>query len=263
MKRLIVNADDLGVGERRNKGVLEAHLRGIVTATSVIANGEAFDHAVALLQGAPDLDCGLHLNLSLGRPVGEGYRTLVDSGGGFFGKEEARRRADAGLFDREEVGREVEAQLQKLADHAIPVSHIDGHQHLHIYGSLAEPVARVAQRHGIRFIRVPLEASDGTSRMEEYRVHAEKVKPVVAGEGVDAFLGIALTGCMTRERILDALRELGEGVTEMMVHPGYADAPEGFSGPDREEELRLLTDPELREWIAEAGIELVRFRDLG
>ncbi len=260
MKRLIVNADDLGVGERRNKGVLEAHLRGIVTATSLIANGDALDDAIALLREAPGLDCGLHLNLSVGRPVGGWYRTLVGPDGAFHGKEEARRRADAGLFDPEEVEREAESQWRKVTDSGIPVSHLDSHHHLHIYGNLFEPVARVARQHGVRFVRVPLEASDGTSRMEAYRERATRVKQE---GGVDAFLGIALTGRMSREGIMDALRGWKEGVTEFMVHPGYADAPAGFSGPDRKAELRVLVDPELREWIAEAGIELVRFRDLG
>ncbi|MDP6959606.1 MAG: ChbG/HpnK family deacetylase, partial [Planctomycetota bacterium] len=73
---------------------------------------------------------------------------------------------------------------------------------------------------------------------------------------------ITLTGCMSRQRVLELVGNLGEGVTEMMVHPGYADFPEGFSGPDRETELEVLTDKELRRQIEEGGIELVRFRDL-
>jgi predicted glycoside hydrolase/deacetylase ChbG (UPF0249 family) len=98
--------------------------------------------------------------------------------------------------------------------------------------------------------------------MEEYAIHAKRRRRFFPKGGVDAFFGMALTGCMTRERVLHALEELRDGVTEMMVHPGYADDPDGFSGPDREEELRILTDPKLRERVKEAGIELVRFRDL-
>ncbi len=262
MKRLIVNADDLGAGKRRNEGVFEAYRRGLVTAASVIANGDAFEDAVALLRDVPGLDPGLHLNLSVGCPIGNGYQTLVDSEGRFFGKQEARRKADEGLFDAAEVGREVEAQWKKLADHGIEASHLDGHQHIHIYGDLLGTVSGVAENHGIRFVRLPMESSDGTRRMEEYRAHVEKVQSAVPRSGVNAFIGMALTGCMTVDRVGAALRDLGEGVTEMMVHPGYADEPDGFSGPDREVELRVLTDPGLRQGVEEAGIELVRFRDL-
>jgi predicted glycoside hydrolase/deacetylase ChbG (UPF0249 family) len=262
MKRLIVNADDLGVGKRRNDGIVEAHLRGIVTATSVIVNGVAFDHAVDLLGKTSSLDAGLHLNLSEGRPVGEGYRTLVGLDGDFFGKEVARRKADEGAFDPEEIEREMEAQWKRLVEQGVGPSHIDSHQHIHIYGKVFESVVRFARNHGVRFVRLPDEPSDGTDRMEEYRTHVEKAKAELPAGGVDAFFGITLTGCMSRERILDLVGKLGEGVTELMVHPGYADRPDGFSGPDREGELQVLTDKELRRQIEEAGIEFVRFRDL-
>ena len=262
MKRLIVNADDLGVGERRNDGIVEAHLRGIVTATSVIVNGDAFDHAVDLLGKTSSLDAGLHLNLSEGRPVGEGYRTLVDADGDFFGKEEARRKADEGAFDPDEIERETEAQWKRLVEQGVEPSHIDSHQHIHIYGKVFEPVVRVARNHGVRFVRLPDEPSDGTERMEEYRTHVEKAKAEFPAGGVDAFFGMTLTGCMSRERVLELVENLDEGVTELMVHPGFADEPAGFSGPDREGELQVLTAAGLRHQIEVAGIELVRFRDL-
>ena len=262
MKRLIVNADDLGVGKRRNDGIVEAHRLGIVTSTSVIVNGEAFDHAVDLLRETPSLDVGLHLNLSEGPAVGEGYRTLVDAEGQFFGKEATRQKADEGAFDPEEIERETEAQWKRLVEQGVQPSHIDSHQHIHIYGKLFEPVVRVARDHGVRFVRLPQEPSDGTARMEEYRSHVEKVKSAFPAGGVDAFIGITLTGCMSRERVLELVGNLGEGVTELMVHPGYSDRPDGFSGPDREVELEVLTDKELHRQIEEGGIELVRFRDL-
>lgn len=263
MKRLIVNADDLGVGRKRNEGILEAHQRGIVTATSMIVNGDAFGHAIDLLRQKPSLDVGLHLNLSEGAPVGEGYQTLVDTEGRFFGKEEARRKADEGAFDLKEIERETEAQWQRLVEQGIEPSHIDSHQHIHIYGKLFEPVVRVARNHGVRFVRLPDEPSDGTSRMEAYRHHVEKVKPAFPGGGVDAFVGMTLTGCMSHERVLDLVEKLGEGVTELMVHPGYADRPDGFFGPDREKELHVLTDRTLRHQMEEAGVEFICFRDLG
>jgi predicted glycoside hydrolase/deacetylase ChbG (UPF0249 family) len=72
MKKLIVTADDFGLTEKINQGILEAHRRGIVTSASLMANGSAFDDAVARLKEAPRLGIGAHLNLtegaSLSRP---------------------------------------------------------------------------------------------------------------------------------------------------------------------------------------------------
>ncbi len=67
--QVIVNADDFGLTEGTNAAILRAHLHGIVTATSLLANGRAFDHAVALARTTPSLDIGLHLTLTEGLPV--------------------------------------------------------------------------------------------------------------------------------------------------------------------------------------------------
>ena len=63
MKRIIVNADDFGFTADVNEGIVAAHRRGILTATSLMANGEAFDDAVRLARETPTLDIGCHLVL--------------------------------------------------------------------------------------------------------------------------------------------------------------------------------------------------------
>src|SRR5262249_40646690 len=86
MKKLIVNADDFGLTESVNRGVLEAHHRGILTSATLMANGAAFESAVALARAAPRLGVGVHLNLSEGRPVSDpgSVPSLVDERGPFY-----------------------------------------------------------------------------------------------------------------------------------------------------------------------------------
>jgi predicted glycoside hydrolase/deacetylase ChbG (UPF0249 family) len=90
MRNLIVNADDLGWTPGVNRGIAEAHRNGIVTSSTLLANGEAFDDGVQLVRAMPSLGVGVHLNLSDGRPVSraEEVPSLVTRSGWFLGGPE-------------------------------------------------------------------------------------------------------------------------------------------------------------------------------
>src|SRR5215467_7429130 len=102
MKNLIVNADDLGWTEGVNRGILEAFHRGIVTSTSLLANGAAFAEGVRAAKSAPGLGVGVHLNLSDGAPVAdrESVTSLLNNDGNFAGGPEKLllQRARGGLI---------------------------------------------------------------------------------------------------------------------------------------------------------------------
>lgn len=270
MKALIVNADDFGYSERRNAGIVFAHQRGIVTAASLLTNGRAFSDAVALSQENPSLDLGLHLNLSEGIPLEEGHRSLVDETGEFFGRREAQRRAGAGMFDPFEIARETEAQILRLRECGIRISHLDGHQHLHVYGNIPEVVAGVASRHGIRCVRIPADTLVPEARLDARRrgeiedlqgraLRALKTYARARLRSTEHFGGTALTGHLGFETLVETLRRVSDGVTELVVHPGRADDPNGFSGPEREREMRTLSDARLKPVLEAAGIELTTF----
>jgi chitin disaccharide deacetylase len=266
VKSLIVNADDLGAGPRRNEGILLAHRQGIVTSASALVQAPAMRGALDLLKSCPTLDAGLHLNLSEGPPVVPGHRTLVGPDGLFWGKDEARRRALLGLFDAREVERETDAQIAVLQDAGVRVTHLDGHHHLHVYGIVAAPAARAASRRGLRYVRRPGDTfglvAPADERIEEYRrLGGEALKAYAAAgmRSTDHFSGSALSGRLDEASLVETLRRLPDGLTELMVHPGYADAAGGFAGPDREVELRALTAPGLRPLLMDLGIRLGDF----
>lgn len=100
--------------------------------------------------------------------------------------------------------------------------------------------------------------------MAAYGRLALEASEVYARHGMvsaDAFTGAALTGLLTWGKLEAVVRSLPKGTTEFMVHPGYADAPAGFDGPEREVELRLLTDPRVRDLLARERIALISFAD--
>jgi predicted glycoside hydrolase/deacetylase ChbG (UPF0249 family) len=162
VKNLIVNADDFGWTEGVNRGIVETFRNGIVTSTSLLANGAAFADALEKASSAPGLGVGVHLNLSDGAPVAdrESVTSLLNDEGEFAGGPESLllRRARRGLL-LGEVEREWEAQIEKVRDAGIEPTHLDGHKHVHMLPGLFEIALKLAKRHEIGAIRIAHEAS--------------------------------------------------------------------------------------------------------
>src|SRR4029077_19382783 len=270
-----------------NRGIVEAFHHGIVTSTSLLANGAAFAGGVEAARSAPGLGVGVHLNLSSGPPIAdrETVTTLLNNDGEFAGGPEnlLLRRARGGL-SLMEVENEWDAQIQKIRDAGIEPTHLDGHKHVHMLPGLFEIALRLAKQHGIGAIRVSLEASGLRTALSS---GAELRPSVVLKQGVQArglkllardarekveragistadyFCGIAQTGELTKEGVARMLRNLPEGTTELMCHPGYMDEALRSTSTrlqgSREKEVAILTDPEIRNLVASQGIPLIDY----
>jgi len=287
VKNLIVNADDLGWTDGVNRGIVEAFRNGIVTSTSLLANGAAFAGGVAAAKSAHGLGVGIHLNLSDGPPVAdrETVTSLLNDEGLFAGGPESLllRRARRGLL-LNEVEAEWDAQIQKVRDAGIAPTQLDGHKHVHMLPGLFEIALRLAKRHNIGAIRVSLEASSLRAALSagnkqrtgvvlkqgvqarglkllsrDAREQAERAGIATA----DYFCGIAQTGELTLEGVTQLLKNLPEGTTELMCHPGYADAALQKTATrlqdSRQTELAILTNMEIRNLVASQGIRLIDY----
>ena len=287
MKNLIVNADDLGWTDGVNRGIVEAFHHGIVTSTSLLANGAAFGGGVEAARSAPGLGVGVHLNLSDGPPVAdrETVTSLLNNDGEFVGGPESLllRRARRGL-SLAEVENEWDAQIQKVRDAGISPTHLDGHKHVHMLPGLFEIALKLAKRHDIGAIRVSLEASSLRAALSSgskqnagvvmkqgvqargLKLLARDAREQAGREGIstaDYFCGIAQTGELTREGMEQFVKSLPDGTTELMCHPGYADAalqktPTRLQD-SRQTELQILTDTGIRNLVASMGIRLIDY----
>ena len=123
MRRLIVNADDFGYTHDVNQGIVEGHHNGIVTATTLMANGNAFENAVALAQDTPTLDVGCQRGLVEGSSVRDPSRQLPQTLKQLI---QALIRRDFPVYE------EISAQVQKLIRAGIHPTHIDSHKHTHL-----------------------------------------------------------------------------------------------------------------------------------
>jgi len=215
MRHLIVNADDLGYDPEIDRGILEAHGRGIVTCASAMVDTPFAKSA--LRAAPPTLAVGLH--------------AVLDPSSAPAAARRALRR-----------------QLERFGElRGSPPSHLDSHRHVHAGPALFPVFVEVAAGAGL-----PLRVLDPPMR------RAARARGVVTA---DAFLGdAALRPCWTAERLLEALRTLPEGTSELMAHPGYAPRQARTSfGREREEELAALCDPRARVALAEAGALLARW----
>ena len=282
MKQLIVNADDLGADEARNKGIFEAIEAGAVTSVSLLANGPALNDALSRikLMGSTKISFGLHLNLSEGRPLSSDLGVLVGPDGFFLGKAATHQllTRNGYMALRDEISRELSAQIEVLRNSGIGIQHIDGHQHVHVFPAVCRTVVQEAERDGIPWMRIPEEAfpSDQGDKIpaslkEEgllFNRMARTAHPELNGTGIrttDHFRGLFLRGRLSSLTLKKVLRSLPSGLTELMVHPGRVPAVpllspfSTFSNRDREQELEALLNQEFQEILEAENIDLTPF----
>jgi chitin disaccharide deacetylase len=288
MKNLIVNADDLGWTEGINRGIAEAHRKGLVTSTSILANGRAFESALVVHQSNPELGVGVHLNLSDGPPTAaaEEVPGLLNEAGDLEGGPEGLLLRIASRSLRlEEVEREWNAQIEKAWAAGIQPTHLDGHKHVQMLPGLFEIALRLAKKYGIRAIRVSHEESALRSMLTAgkdqkisvilkqgvqargLKLLARDAREMADRAGIataDYFCGIAQTGVLTREGVEKLLEKLPEGTTELMCHPGYPDEELKRTATrlqeSRRAELEILTDTRIRKLVASRGIRLINYK---
>lgn len=269
-KKLVVNADDFGFTPDVNQGILEAHTRGVLTATTLMANGAAFQDAVQRAREAPALDIGCHLVLIGGNSVLTG-RPLPANAGSLLGALASRR---IGVYQ------ELRAQVERILDTGIQPTHLDTHKHTHIVPEVLEAVARLGEEFRIRWIRrpfdFPLQAAWSkavpfpvrlTSRaLGLLRGRFRRVLEKRHCRATDHFAGFQVTGRFRTRELLDLLSLIPIGSTELMCHPGRCGPPLRAARTrlkeSREAELEALTAPEVRAQIQRVGIELVNYRQL-
>ncbi len=263
--RLIVNADDFGFARDVNEGIVEAHRRGILTATTLMANGNAFDDAAALARETPSLDVGCHLVLVQGQSVLDPSRALPETLKDLVG---ALMRREFPIYE------ELSAQVKKIINAGIRPTHLDTHKHTHLLPPILSAVARIARENEIHWVRRPFDFGiDAKARVAKqiatFGMRVTRPGFARALDGLrttDHFTGFQITGSLDGRRLTETLERLPEGLTEFMCHPGKL-GPELEALPTRLKqsrpiELAALTSPKTRQVIERRGIELVNYRDL-
>ncbi|HEX4167417.1 MAG TPA: ChbG/HpnK family deacetylase [Bryobacteraceae bacterium] len=241
MRELIINADDFGFTRDVNDGIVRAHREGVLTSTTLMANGAAFDHAVALAHATPRLDVGVHLVLVQGTSLLTG-KPLPNS----------PAKLPLALLSLD-LEAEMRAQIQKVIAAGIHPTHLDTHKHTHLIPQVFRTAARLAGEFGIPYLRLPLVAAPFFKRLA-------RPYPVSFTQHL---IGFRLTGSLTEQTFGQALANLPDGLSEFMCHPGLLTA-ELAAAPTRLKESRVreleaLISPRIHTLLNDSGVRLRGF----
>ena len=237
-KKLIVNADDFGLTSSITRGVVEGHRSGVITSTSLMASGSAFEEACELASQTPTLDVGVHLILDEENSVLERKQipTLVGRDGRFHPRTTVIKLLVTKRISLREVEYEWSAQIERCLAAQIRVSHLDSHGHIHCFPGLAGIAEKLRRHYKIGCLRKPRERLSVQGYGAGWRGYIKKT--LVSGcavsslrpsllprdHRVDFFHGLAASGRVDATTLWSLLAGLGNGTNELMVHPGYADA---------------------------------------
>jgi predicted glycoside hydrolase/deacetylase ChbG (UPF0249 family) len=271
---LVVNADDMGLTPGVCRAVERAHADGVVTSTSVLAVGTAFEQAATAVRDSGDLALGAHLAIvGEDRPLlsARVVPTLVDREGRFpLSYRTVVARGAAGRIDADDVVREFRAQLDRVRGIGVPVTHLDTHQHTHLWPAVAAVVVDLAREAGIRSVRLPTSRRRGPLGTG-VRVLAGRLRRRLDRAALvttDGYAGLDEAGHLDGERFAGALRHLtdsGAATAEINTHPGEAGEAElaRFDWGYRwGEELAMLTAPTTRATVDRLGWRLGTFADV-
>jgi len=261
--RLIINSDDYGRTPDISRGIREAHLNGVVTSTTCMMNipTTANDVAIALTE-TPKLGMGVHLVLTMGRPISarEAVPSIVDANGNHFKYDPFI--ANLPNLRMEEVKAEWRAQIEAFIKAAgRKPDHLDSHHHSSFFTpELFRGMLELAREYGCP-IRSP-----GAYESDPM---IELVPPLMKEFNVrttDSIFVSFYDDGATREELLDIIEKIEDGSThELMCHPGHVDEAftrESIYNFQRERELKILTDPAIRQALEVRGIKLITFADL-
>ena len=281
MKQLIVSADDLGLTPGVNRGILRAFQDGIVTSASLLVTGSVFEEAVALARQNLGLDIGLHLALVEERAVlgHELLPTLVDETGVLPRTSgEFLRRAFLGRINWDEVEREIAAQIGRFQNTGLQLSHLDSHQHLHMFPPVFQIVSRLTRGMNNVWVRNPVGPwqKPPSVRMGRWIKRLGLNLTCMSARGLhgsplpqmpDGMYGFEVSGRLTRSALEQILWNIPDGLYELVCHPGEDDADTrtryGHWSYRWTEELEVLTAPETRVALQEHGIALTSFAKAG
>jgi predicted glycoside hydrolase/deacetylase ChbG (UPF0249 family) len=269
--RLIVNADDLGLHPALDGGILRAHREGIVTSATVLVTGPSAPEAVARAR-AQGLALGVHLALSTRLPpAAPASQVPTVAPGGRLRPGWAAFARDwlGGRVRREELERELAAQVARARALGAEVDHLDAHQHLHLLPGVRPLVEALARREGLAlrwpdrlprlgWLRAPGPAVKTTLLAVLARLAprpAPGVRRVSAG-------GVFEAGRLDEPALLALLAALPPGDFELGCHPGEG-RPQVPEDPrwtyGWQAELEALTSPRVRARLEALGVELTTY----
>jgi hopanoid biosynthesis associated protein HpnK len=275
----VINGDDFGFSSGVNRAIIQAHEQGVLTSTSLMVTGAAFEEAVALAKAHPTLAVGLHLVVGCGKSVlpPDQIPHLVDAGGNFPDDPVwTGLRYQFNRAAQRELPLEIRAQLERFRQTGLPLSHVDGHLHHHVHPVVLRHLINFADEFKIPVIRLPFEELpftlklDRTDRLTKLiesfvfarlRRHGERLLRAKGIRFVDRVYGLLQTGKITESYLLGLIPQIEADWVELYSHPAVAIAGEPSNAPLGlgQAELDALLSDNVRQQLLESGFQLINY----
>ncbi len=278
---LVINGDDFGFSSGVNQAIVTAHQKGVLTSTSLMVTGEAFEEAVALAKANPSLAVGLHLVVCCGRSVLPPSQIphLVNEHGYFL--EDPTKAGLRYQFDQaavRELQLEIAAQLEKFRQTGLPLSHVDGHLHLHAHPVVLRHLVSIASEYGVRIIRLPYEEVSFTLKIDKSNFIGKQIEAFIFAQlrrngerllranqiqFVDRVYGLLQTQRITESYLLQLIPQIKSNFVEIYSHPAIVRPGEPSNSPIGLgfSELEALLSDRVRETILQSGFELTNYAE--
>lgn len=277
-----INGDDFGFSSGVNQGIIKAHEQGVLTSTSLMVTGDAFEEAIALAKTHPNLAVGLHLVLGCGKAVLPPHQIphLVDSAGYFSSDSvKAGLRYQFSQGARRELQLEIRAQLETFRQSGLQLSHVDGHLHMHCHPVVLRSLVELADEFNIKVIRLPWEELSFTLNLDRRDLLTKLIwwgvftglrrygERLLNSKGIrfgDRVYGLLQSGRMSEEYLLGLIPQIQADFVEIYSHPAIAISGEPLNGPPGvgEIELAATLSDRVRETLAANGFELTNYHKL-
>jgi len=270
---LIVNADDYGYYRCVSRGILDLARGKHLMATAIMANSPIFNEQAALLHSIPDLDIGVHLNLTYGAPLTEILAARLSANGGLFsGKASMALDILLQKIDVTIVESEWRAQIAKCIEAGLTIQFLNSHEHIHMLPPLLKILQGLAEEFSIAHIRYPKAEWSWPitpgSAIRNIALGTLGILNNVSRLPTPRFIGLAQSGRISfgyLEKLFSSL--IPNNTYELMCHPGHFDPneihdPALLSYHQWEQELAVLASQEVKDLYDDLNIQLVRYRDL-
>jgi hopanoid biosynthesis associated protein HpnK len=281
MKQLIITSDDFGLSSGVNRAVEQAWKNGILTCASIMPGAPAFAEAVKIARRNPALQVGLHLTLVQGMSVlpPNELLGLVDAKGNFSSNPVTtgfKYFMDRALYCQ--LKREIGAQIKKVIDAGINLTHIDGHLNIHLHPTVFRILLELMPQYGIKTFRLAKERLSHNLQFNSERKFGkylenfifgrltDKARPELERLGIEyagEVKGVLSSGRMTEEYLLNIIDDLQDGLTEIYFHPGILPDKEiSRLMPDyrHQEELAAITSQQVKAKLEYLQIRVQNYR---
>ncbi|KQB78819.1 MULTISPECIES: carbohydrate deacetylase [Clostridium] len=255
MKHLIINADDFGYSKAVNLGIMESHINGVLTSTTLMANMPGVDHAVSLLKDMPNLCVGAHLTLTCGKPMlGEKVSTLIKENEYFFKLEDVENKVVQ--MDISEIYEEWKTQIRYLLNKGVNLSHIDSHHHVHTFKEHEEIIKVLSEE-----FNLPVRNCNNVLENKIRFLDLCNYNPIRNME--EKYENVRIECFKAIEEIIK--KNIQYENTEAMCHPAFLDSyllENSSFNIARIREVDILCDQLMRDLINKYEIKLCNYKNI-